>query len=192
MKTLHKRAPVQRARQRDTFGVARQIQNGSALVVGLVLLLVVTILAVAGIQGTVVQERMSGNWHDRNLAFQASEAALREGERWLDASIANRLTAEGHDRLQNPSAWEGGGAHGTLDLNSADIAFPEDPAFYVNPPSFTRVEGDMDAAKPTCDRNFPVFAHGVGGTINARVTLQGTVLPRSSGVVGCPAEAGGI
>lgn len=51
-------------------------QRGSALVVSLILLLVISMLAIGGMQGTVMQERMSANLHDRELAFQAAEAAL--------------------------------------------------------------------------------------------------------------------
>ncbi|WP_420796509.1 pilus assembly PilX family protein [Ectothiorhodospira haloalkaliphila] len=163
--------------------------------VGLVLLLVVTLLAVAGIQNTLMQERMSGNLHDRNVAFQASEAALREGEKWLNASIGNRVEAEGHDRLENPWSWEGEGKTGEWSWEGegepgGGAALAGKPAFYVNPPAFVRDPGDADAANPICDRYFAVYAHGVGGTISARVTLQGTVLPHSGGLVVCPAEQG--
>lgn len=55
-------------------------QSGVALVVVLILLLVMTLLALASVRGTVMEERMSSNQFDRSLAFQAAEAALREGE----------------------------------------------------------------------------------------------------------------
>lgn len=167
-----------------------RLHAGSVLIISLLFLLVISILAVASIQDTILQERMSGNLHDRNLAFQASEAALREGEQWLNASMANRSAAEVHSRLQNAIGWTGANPHGTLSLSNDDVAFAEDSAFYINPPTFTRVPGDMDAANPICDRHFAVFAHGIGGTVNARVTLQGTVLPRNSGHVICPAGGG--
>lgn len=55
-------------------------QQGVALVVALVLLLIVTVLALASIRGTSLQERMSANMYDRSLAFQRSEAAMRAAE----------------------------------------------------------------------------------------------------------------
>lgn len=55
-------------------------QRGVALVVVLLLLLVMTLLALASVRGTLLEERMSSNQFDRSLAFQAAEAALREGE----------------------------------------------------------------------------------------------------------------
>ncbi|KGM50988.1 hypothetical protein N792_13025 [Lysobacter concretionis Ko07 = DSM 16239] len=55
-------------------------QRGIALVVVLILLLVMTLLGLAAMRGTLMEERMSANLLDRSLAFQAVEAALREGE----------------------------------------------------------------------------------------------------------------
>ena len=57
-----------------------QRQRGIALVVVLILLLVMTLLGLAAMRGTLMEERMSANLLDRSLAFQAVEAALREGE----------------------------------------------------------------------------------------------------------------
>lgn len=56
-------------------------QRGVALVVVLILLLVMTLLGLASVRGTLLEERMSANQFDRSLAFQAAEAALREAER---------------------------------------------------------------------------------------------------------------
>ncbi|PKM06655.1 MAG: pilus assembly protein [Gammaproteobacteria bacterium HGW-Gammaproteobacteria-4] len=58
-------------------------QRGVALVVVLILLLVMTLLGLASMRGTLLEERMSGNMVDRGLAFQAAEAALREAEALL-------------------------------------------------------------------------------------------------------------
>lgn len=51
--------------------------RGAALVVGLLLLLVITILGVSGIQTTSMQTRMAANNADRNLALPVAEATLR-------------------------------------------------------------------------------------------------------------------
>ena len=55
-------------------------ERGVALVVVLILLLVVTLLALASLRNALLAERMSASVLDRSLAFQAVEAALREGE----------------------------------------------------------------------------------------------------------------
>ena len=64
----------------NTHRLGRMAQHGATLVVVLILLLVMTLLALASMRGTILEERMSANQYDRSLAFQAAEAALREGE----------------------------------------------------------------------------------------------------------------
>jgi len=61
----------------------RARERGAILFLALILLLVMTVLILASVRGTVLQERMAANLYDRSLAFQAAEAALREGERWV-------------------------------------------------------------------------------------------------------------
>lgn len=58
-------------------------QRGSVLIVSLIMLLLLTLIAVAAMRTTILQERMAVNLHDRGLAFQAAEAALRDAERML-------------------------------------------------------------------------------------------------------------
>jgi len=55
-------------------------QRGMALVVSLVMLLSLTLLGLAAMQNTSLEERMAGNMRAQNLAFQAAEAGLRAGE----------------------------------------------------------------------------------------------------------------
>ena len=61
-------------------------QQGVALVVSLLLLLAITLLAVSNMKRTTVQEQMTGNLHDRQLALQQAEAALLAAERILDTA----------------------------------------------------------------------------------------------------------
>lgn len=56
-------------------------QQGAALLIAMVMLLIVTIIALSSVQSGIVQERISANLRDHQLAFQAAEAALRVGER---------------------------------------------------------------------------------------------------------------
>lgn len=52
-------------------------QRGVALVVALVLLVLVTLVGLAAIRGTTMQQKMTANFYDREVAFQSAEAALR-------------------------------------------------------------------------------------------------------------------
>lgn len=93
-------------------------QRGSTLLMVLILLLVVTLLALASLRGTVMEEQMSSSTRDRGLAFQAAEAALREGE--LLAAEKPALPASGCDAglcakpdpaaapvWEDPAVWAG-------------------------------------------------------------------------------------
>jgi type IV pilus assembly protein PilX len=62
------------------FSPSRHAQRGIALVVALILLVVATLIGLAGARGTLLQERMSANMYDRSLAFQRAEASLRAAE----------------------------------------------------------------------------------------------------------------
>lgn len=62
-------------------------EQGAALVVGLFILLVLTMIGVAGMQTTVQEEKMAGNARDYNAAFQAAEAGLLEGEGNIETMV---------------------------------------------------------------------------------------------------------
>lgn len=68
------------------FASPRRKQRGVALIVSLILLVVVTLLGLAGMQNTSLQERMSGNMYDRSIAMQSAEAALRAAEAAISAN----------------------------------------------------------------------------------------------------------
>lgn len=63
------------SRMSSTHGL-RGRQQGVALVVALVLLVIVTLVGLAAIRGTSLQEKMAGNTFDRAQAFQVASAAL--------------------------------------------------------------------------------------------------------------------
>lgn len=58
-------------------------QRGATLVVVLILLLLMTLLGLASLRSTILEERMTSNLLDRSLAFQVAEAGLREAEATL-------------------------------------------------------------------------------------------------------------
>ncbi len=61
-------------------------QRGVALFIVLMLLLVMTLLVLASMRSSLMNERMSGATYDRSLAFQLTESALREAEALVTAS----------------------------------------------------------------------------------------------------------
>lgn len=64
-------------------------QRGAILVIALIMLLLLTIIGLASMRGTSLQESMSGNLRDSNISLQAAEAALRKGEEKVTEKFVN-------------------------------------------------------------------------------------------------------
>jgi len=62
-------------------------QSGAALLTSLLILLVLSLLAVASMQNVSMQERMVSANRDAQVALEAAEAAAREAEQRLDNDI---------------------------------------------------------------------------------------------------------
>lgn len=175
------------------------LQRGSALIVALVFLLAMTLIGVTAMQGTNQEERMAGNARDRNLAFQASEAAIREGEEWLRPR--NALPASNAfpcstgqlqtcvlqrvgmpdlvSQMQNASWWTSNareyGTVGTTQISSAKT----DPYYVIVERAFLRDElGIGFKSTPTGRDIYDVTARGTGMTDDAKVMLQTTYAKR--------------
>ena len=142
-------------------------QRGATLIIALIFLLLMTLIGVTSMQSTTLQERMAGNTRDRNLALQAAEAALRQGEIWL-GPLANRNAAETATLLVNPAAWDGTNSRGSA--TGFTPALASDPVFYVEPP--TQVIYGISSSGYTPENFFPVTAYAEGGADTTVVVLQ--------------------
>jgi len=58
-------------------------QSGVALITGLIFLVVMTIIVIAALRSSTLEERMAANARNRQLALQAAEAAMRDAEGML-------------------------------------------------------------------------------------------------------------
>jgi type IV pilus assembly protein PilX len=87
---LHKRlSHLPRYSLRGLRSTRVRPQRGATLIIVLVLLLVMSLLAATSLRGTLMQERMSSNAYDRDLAFQSAEAGLRMGEHQVENWVKN-------------------------------------------------------------------------------------------------------
>jgi len=166
--------------------VPRLRQSGSALIVGLVFLLVITLIAVSGARNTILQERMSANLYDRSLAFQSAEAALREG--LADAANRHGTPPASGFRPRDADYWltHLTGANPDGHAVDADLHGVSESARYF-------VEEIRTPACPPgqiCDAElgasnwrtlYRVTAIGFGGTQEAMVLLQVTGEPEATG-----------
>lgn len=165
--------------QAEDRGIRRQ--KGVVLVVALMFMLVMSIVGVTAMQSTIMQERMAGNARDRNLAFQAAEAALRAGEDALreDTSVAAakdlKTALVDLDLDPDPGQWDGAQPEPTGSVEDFDRPqVPHDPVYYADPPRQARVGITLP---PQWRFAYPVTARGEGGTETAVVVLQSVLEP---------------
>ena len=99
-------------------------QRGWVLVVGLVILVMLTILAMALMKTTRLEEKMAGATREMNLSFQAAETVLRGAETFVENladealfnSSAGGLYSETDEEPENlfTTGW--------IDANSRELA----------------------------------------------------------------------
>jgi type IV pilus assembly protein PilX len=160
-------------------------ESGSTLIVGLVILMVLTILGVLAMQTTALEERMAGNLRDRDLAFQAAEAGLREAEEFLQSAVLPPF--DGTNGLYQPLDplssyvslwrtinWSSGTA--SWEYEGAIEGIASQPRYIIEElPPVPEPVGSLAADEPIPDSAlYRVTARGVGGTATAVVILQST------------------
>lgn len=73
-------------------------QRGAALLVGLLVLIVMTLIGVTAMETTILQEQMTGGMRNTQLAAESSESALRRGEQflwsWFETSAGVKLVGD--------------------------------------------------------------------------------------------------
>ncbi|PKO86829.1 MAG: hypothetical protein CVU18_12945 [Betaproteobacteria bacterium HGW-Betaproteobacteria-12] len=79
----------------QVFRSSTTLQRGMVLIVSLIILVIVTLIAVTALRVTILEERMAGNTRDRQLAFEATEYALREAQDVLSAPVLPQFTSTG-------------------------------------------------------------------------------------------------
>lgn len=159
-------------------------ESGAVLLVGLVMVLLISIVALSAIRSSNLQEAMAGNMRNQNLAFQAAESALVVGEAEVNISVAapkcNDLPTSTTCYLrisqlaQNSIIFLSDSAFDNMDRDSGVVlaGIAERPTFLIEELAvFTPAEGSG-------------LEVGGGGNLTAlapyRITAKGTGLGDSS------------
>jgi type II secretory pathway pseudopilin PulG len=85
-------------------GYASAMQRGAALVTALLLLLVLTVLGVAGIATATLELQMAGNAQHQERAFAAAEHAIEQALRNGDLDTSNTLAEPGKPACEGACA----------------------------------------------------------------------------------------
>lgn len=162
-------------------------ETGAVLVVSLLFLLVLTLIGLTGMQVTSLEEKMSGNMRDRNLAFQAAESALRAGETYLTLptlpsfSCVNGLygwndvdcngTREDAQIWDSSSDWSG---ISIVTYSSGILASTSSaPAYIIEQmPAVPEPGESLEAGVAMDSQYYRVTARATGGTTDAVVLVQ--------------------
>jgi type IV pilus assembly protein PilX len=164
-------------------------QKGSALVVALTILLVLTILGVSAMRGTALQDKMAGNALDSQIAFEAAEFALRDAEKKLedgtidDGDFADDggLGAYFNAKGLNPAAWqdENNWNNKAVDADTYNGNVAQWPEFIIQKIDTnvtyndTPDTGEGYGLPPLYDlKVYEITARGYGVSPNSRVMLQ--------------------
>lgn len=170
-------------------------EDGAVLVVGLVMVLLMSIIGISAIRGSNLQEAMAGNMRERNLAFQASESALRVGETSVSDQVSRPLITNSQglydDTYRAPTTsiltftddnWKDAGKVKVTTLTLGGYVSRE-PTYIIEQldPDIgigAAMEGsavDMEGMQNTGDITpYRVTARGFGAAQNAIKTLQTT------------------
>lgn len=165
----------------------RKTETGAVLVVSLVFLLLLTLIGLTGMQVTSLEEKMSGNMRDRNLAFQGAESALRAGEMYLTLptvpafSCANGLYSwndvncdgirEDAQIWDSSSDWSG---ISKVTYSSGTLAsISSAPAYIIEQmPAVAEAGDSLEAGVAQDSQYYRVTARATGGTSDAVVLVQ--------------------
>jgi len=165
----------------DSFAPGHARQRGVALAVVLILLVVMSLLALASLRGTLMEERMTSNMRDRSMSFQSAEAALRQGESvaagkpTLPASGCNASGCGKPDPAATTPVWAGSTGWVNASVASgmpASQYIIELLADDVPPKGSCTTSGDV--SETTCSGNESRYRITARSNVNGRaeVTLQ--------------------
>lgn len=155
--------------------------RGATLIVGMILLMLMTSIALTTLKAVKTDEHLTGNLQDRNLAFQAAEAGLREAE----------------GVLEQPSLPPFNGSNGLYLFSDANVPSPfgfthdsarrygetltgvdQEPLYIIERMEAGVEQGDslLTGVRYGSDRraSYRVTALGFGGSATTRVVLQTT------------------
>ena len=158
------------------------------MIISLIILLLMTILGVTSMSSSIMEERMSGNSVDRQLAFQAAEAALAQrrglctgpepaGARTRTAPAASAPTRATKPTL--PGAPTPITPPGTLPSNLRRPMFLVAGALRPTPSTLLKTAARTRPRTPaslTAQRLFRITAIGYGGSATARVMLEASFI----------------
>jgi type IV pilus assembly protein PilX len=165
-------------------------QSGMSLVIVLILLVAMSLLGIAILRSTAMQERMSANLRDRSLAFQAAEATMRFAQNQVLGAVPTDPDEPGWDikvptasdcanfsicPTSSAAAWRAGPSYGTAPVTTTEYWIE-----YVGTAPARPNACSMPGKEETPDCQSPMYRVTVRSRAAGRadVTLQGNIISR--------------
>ncbi|MGI9203343.1 MAG: pilus assembly PilX family protein [Woeseiaceae bacterium] len=153
----------------------RTRQSGTALIIALIFLLLMTVLSTSSMRNSMMQERMTGHMRDWQLGFQSAEAGLRAAEKYLsDTAVLpafNGTNGLYQVNAANRPMWTGS----TPSDGNGYAAYPEtvpyvaqQPKYFIEQLDSIRPAGtETETGTPVTEIYFyRVTAVGFGGAVD--------------------------
>lgn len=152
-------------------------QAGAVLAISLIMLLLLTLIGITGTQVTGLEEKMTGNMRERNIALQSAETALRAGETSLTQAALGAFTVAGTNGLYSetgtpPKQNDNWASFSTATYSAATLSHTASAPLYVIQRLNNVGTSSLDAGNYTENEMYRITARGVGGTSNSVVVLQ--------------------
>lgn len=155
----------------------RRAQRGAALVVALILLVVITLVGLAAIGTTILQNKAAANQYDRQISFQGAEAAMRVAAALIPSSpglVARNCQTGGTVCQANPftdATLPSGSIHTVTTGTGTDTKFTASAVAAMQPQFVIESLGNW--TNPTNDVGFGNTAnsrnYGVPGTTGTAI-----------------------
>ncbi len=157
-------------------------QNGAVLIVSLIIMMVMTMIGIASMQSSTMEEKMAGNMRDQSIAFQSAETALRAGELYLGTPIlpvfnnSNGFFQPATGETEKP-VWETidwSDTSNVITVNNITIADAvHNPTYIIEElAGVADGTGSLEAGLTKVSSFYRVTAHASGTTETAKVMLQ--------------------
>ncbi|SEA51602.1 pilus assembly PilX family protein [Marinobacterium iners] len=153
-----------------------QRMRGATLVVAMIMLILIAIIGFGAMQTTTMEEKMSGNLRDKNMAFQAAEAGLREREDWL-RGLTSPPSPNGQWLFDDEISWNAPleyGSAGVIDIAGVSA----DPMMAVEEMEFLPDELVVGFERRKGRDIYRIMARGTGQSPNAITVLESTSAKR--------------
>jgi len=163
------------------------LQRGVALAMSLIFLLILTLFAVVSMNTGIMQEKMSGNMRDTDVAFQSTDTAVRYASEVMWTTLngtpdpqcinaVNNVWCANNVDWRNSTWWDANGVNYRGDGTKQIAEAYEDPKMALEKLWF--VKDDVNPANPKGNQYYRLNARGRGVTGISEAVIHGHIMNR--------------